>query len=90
MGGTGRHDPKGRGKTLFSDLVLPDPWSHSVQQDRWHNSLPCCSGSCFSLPLAMPKTPAMLGFCTRETGKLSREPLRFSPEHGKKSQHTTG
>lgn len=46
---------------------------------RWTSSLPCCSGACFSLPFAIPRTPATLGFCASGIGGLSKEPLRFNP-----------
>lgn len=47
------------------------------------SSLPCCSGACFSLPFAIPRTPATFGFCASGIGGLSKEPLRFKPREKK-------
>lgn len=50
---------------------------------RLTSPLPCCSGACFSLPFAIPSTPATLGFCASGIGGLSKEPLRFKPREKK-------
>lgn len=50
---------------------------------RLTSSLPCCSGACFSLPFAIPRTPATFGFCASGIGGLSKDPLRFKPREKK-------
>lgn len=52
---------------------------HLFIGQRLTSLLPCCSGICFSLPFAIPRTPATFGFCTSGIGGLSKEPLRFKP-----------
>lgn len=52
---------------------------HLFIGQRLTSSLPCCSGACFSLPFAIPRTPATFGFCASGIGGLSKDPLRFKP-----------
>lgn len=62
---------------------------HLFIRQRLTPSLPCCSGPCFSLPFAIPRTPATFGFCASGIGGLSKEPLRFKPRERENKSKVT-